>query len=130
MAQGMAEVYKETAKLDGMPVFTTISMGPEGMQPVDRSDKTAQPAQESKGPSVKSAIGGALGGRFGLGRKKEPKPEPEQQQTAEGGGAAPGVLIEMTTEMTGFSSNPVDSSQFEVPAGFKKAEFDPKRGMQ
>jgi hypothetical protein len=129
MAQGMAEVAKETARLNGMPVFTTVSMGPEGMQPVDRSDKTAQPAQESKGPSAKSVIGGALGGRFGLGRKKEPAPEP-QQQPAEAGGTAPGVLIEMTTEMTNFSSNAVDPSQFEIPAGFKKVEFDPKRGMQ
>ncbi len=129
MAQGMAEVYKETAKLDGMPVFSTISMGPEGMQPVDRSDKTAQPAQESKGPSAKSVIGGALGGRFGLGHKKEPAPEPQQSAEA-GGGTAPGVLIEMTTEMTNFSSNAVDASQFEIPSGLKKVEFDPKRGVQ
>ncbi len=126
MAQGMAEVAKETAKLDGMPVFTTTSMGPEGMQPVDRSDKTAQPAQQSKGPSVKSALGGALGGRFGLGRKKEPPPEPQQSEA----GAAPGVLIEMTTEIHGFSSAALDASQFEIPAGFKKVEFEARRGMQ
>ena len=126
IAQGMAEVSKETAKLNGMPVFTTVTMGPEGTQPVDRSDKTAQPAQESKGPSMKSAIGGALSGRFGLGRKKQPAPE---QQPAEGSAPGQAVLLETTTEMTDFSANPVDASLFEIPAGFKKVEFDPKHGM-
>jgi hypothetical protein len=32
--------------------------------------------------------------------------------------------------MNGFSSNPVDASQFEIPAGFKKVESEMKRGMQ
>ncbi len=132
VAQGMAEVYKETAKLDGIPVFQTTTMGPEGTQPVDRSEHPAQQAsQEKKGPSVKGALGGALGGRFGLGRRKS-EPQPEAQPAPEGGGnsPAPGVLIEMTSELKDFSANAVDASQFEVPAGFKQVQSDLKRGMQ
>ena len=70
--QGMAEVYKESAKLDGMPVFQTTVMGAEGTAPVDRSDQPqgGQAQQQSDKPSVSSAVGNALGGRFGLGRKK------------------------------------------------------------
>jgi hypothetical protein len=30
--------------------------------------------------------------------------------------------MEATTEMSGFSSEPVDDSTFAVPAGFKKVE--------
>jgi hypothetical protein len=124
MSQGMAEVAKETAKLDGIPVFQTLVMGPEGTQPVDRSEMPAGQKSEQKGPSMKSAIGGALGGRFGLGRKKaEPPPEQQQGDTA----AGQGVLIEMTTETTNFSSAPVDASMFEVPADFKKVDSDLKK---
>ncbi len=123
MAKGMVEVTKENAKLDGIPVFTTVVMGGQGLQPVDRSDKPAGETK-SQGPSVKSALGGALGGRFGLGRKKEP---PQEQKTESNDAAAgQGVMLEMTTSTTGFSSAPVDVSQFEVPAGFKQIEPEMK----
>jgi hypothetical protein len=133
LQRGMAELYKESAKLDGMPVFQTTVMGPEGMTAVDRSSdqgKGAEAKQQSENkPSVGSALGGALGGRFGLGRKKSQDPPPQQQQPA--GQGAPsgnaGALIEMTSEMSSFSTSPVDSSLFDVPAGFKKVESELKR---
>ncbi len=61
-----------------------------------------------------------------MGRKKKPEPQEQaaggsQQQTAPAGG---GMLFEATTEMSGFSSAPVDNSKFEVPAGFKQVEAD------
>jgi hypothetical protein len=34
----------------------------------------------------------------------------------------------MTIDDTGFSTNAVDASLFEVPAGFKKVEQDPAGG--
>jgi hypothetical protein len=122
VAKGMAEAMKEVAKLDGTPIYQTVTMGPPGGTPVDGSSAEAQPkpAQSDK-PSVGSALGGALGGRFGLGRKKQPdsQPAPEQQQS--------GNLLEMTTEYSGFSSAAVDASLFDVPAGFKKVEPDTRR---
>jgi len=33
----------------------------------------------------------------------------------------------MTTELSSFSSNPVDLTMFAVPAGFKKVDADYKR---
>lgn len=131
VVEGMAEVYKESAKLDGMPVYQTTTMGAEGTVPADGSSpqptaQQQQPAPER--PSIGGALGGALGGKFGLGRKKPQKEE--QPAPSSGNSQASGSLIEMTTEMNSFSSNPVDASQFEVPAGFKKVEADMKRGMQ
>jgi hypothetical protein len=70
VSEGMAEVAKEMSKLDGMPVFETLSMGTD---------------------------------------------------------ASAGSLLEMTVEMSGFSSSPVDPTLFEVPAGFKKVEPDTRR---
>jgi hypothetical protein len=131
VANGMAEVYKESAKLDGMPVFQTITMGGEGTVPADGS--TQQPAAQqppAERPSVGSALGGALGGKFGLGRKKPQQDPPPPSSSSSGGGSAQAVLIEMTTEMNDFSARAVDASQFEIPAGFKKVESEMKRGMQ
>ena len=129
LQQGMAEVYKEMAKLDGMPVFQTTVMGGDGTAPVDRSDAPQGTQQQKDKPSMGSVVGGALGGRFGLGRKKQPEEQPQQQQS-QGTANGAGVLIEMTTESGGFSAASVDASQFEIPAGFKKVEPDLKNGKQ
>lgn len=129
--EGMAEVYKESAKLDGMPVLQTMTMGAEGTVPADGSSPqpaAQQPPPAQDKPTVGGALGSALGGKFGLGRKK---PQQETQSAPPAGSTqASGTLLETTTEMNGFSSNPVDASQFEVPAGFKKVESEMKRGMK
>jgi hypothetical protein len=132
---GMAEAYKEVAKLDGMPVQQLISMGMAG-QPGAADGGTA-PAQQQSQPqaqqqpaqpqSVGGALGSALGGRFGLGRKKPADQQASSDNPPASGGqasgsGAPGSLMEMTTELSTFSSNAVDPSLFEVPAGFKKVE--------
>jgi hypothetical protein len=128
IAEGMAEAYKEIAKLDGMPVFQTITMGAEGTAPADRSDAPAATETKQDKPSAGSVLGGALRGRFGLGGKKQQQDTPPPSQSGEAN--ASGTLAEMTTELAGFSANSVDASQFEVPAGFKKVEADFKRGVQ
>jgi hypothetical protein len=123
VSEGMAEVYKEMSKLDGMPVFETVSMGASG-QPAGTaaSDQSgAQPQQDQQ--RQQSGLGGVLGGRFGLGRKKQTS----EDQGGQAGGTAPGSLLEMTIEMSGFSAGPADPSLFEVPAGFKQVEPDSRR---
>jgi hypothetical protein len=141
VSQGMAEVAKEAAKVDGMPVQNFISMGIAG-QP-GAADGSAAPAQQQQQqqpqaqqqPSTPpTSIGGALGrlgGLGGLGRKKPPadQPPPAANSSASGGQAsgAPGSLLEMTTELSSFSAGPADASLFEVPAGFKKVDSDMKK---
>lgn len=73
------------------------------------------------------SLPGGLGGLGGFGRRKQPQ---QQQQPSEqasnqppaGAGPGGGLLMEMTTEMSGFSSAPVDATKFEVPAGFKQVK--------
>jgi hypothetical protein len=134
-SKNMGELYKEIGKLDGIPVLQTISMG--GMGQPGSGDTPAQQGsggqqqqqqqqqQPAARPSLGGALGGALGGKFGLGRKKQQDDQasagqPSQQQQQ--GGGNPGSLMEATTEMSGFSSGPVDDSMFAIPAGFKKVE--------
>jgi hypothetical protein len=142
MAKGMAEVYKEAAKLDGTPVLQIVRMGAEG-QPgqAGAAGSTPPPAQQeqqqAERPSVGGALGGALGGRLGrfggLGRRKKEEPKQEQaqqppQQAPAGQRAdASGALLEMTTEMSNFSAAAVDDSKFDVPSGFKQVESGLKK---
>src|SRR5215831_10576266 len=65
-AKGMAEVYKEVAKLDGVPVQQNISMGVQG----DATAAQSQPQQQQQQQAERPSLGGVLGGRFGLGKKK------------------------------------------------------------
>jgi hypothetical protein len=142
VSQGMAEVAKEVAKLDGMPVQQLISMGMAGQPASEGGAAPAQQQQQQQSqpqaqqqpverPSVGSALGGALGGRFGLGKKKpapsDNPPASAGQASSGSGSGTPGSLLEMTTELSTFSSNAVDPSLFEVPAGFKKVDSAAKK---
>jgi len=148
MAKAMSEMYKEGSKMDGMPVYEIVKMGgsAEGMQQNANSAQAASTqssaqAQQSEQPtSVGGALGGALAGRFGLGRKKKTQSDDSQQasssQAQPSGGAqsssGSASLMETTIEMSNFSSAPVDGSKFEVPAGFSKVDEDaiPQRGKR
>ncbi len=156
MAKGMAELYKEAAKLDGVPVLQITRMGPSAQAMSDFSTAGQQQAQP-EGPSAREAAGNAAGqkaessagsaitgrlgrlGRFGgLARRRQESQEQEAQQQqqaqqqaagaqAQGG---QGMLMETTTELTGFSSAPADASKFEVPAGFKQVENEMLKQMK
>lgn len=144
--RGMADLQKEAAKLDGVPVYqvTKFSMKAEGLPEAQQQQPPEQPraqqpqAEPPEKPSAGGALGrlgGRLGGLGGLARRRKAEPEAQPQpQTAPPPQAAPeaaaapppgavsGSLMEMTTEMTGFSSAAVDPAKFEVPAGFKQVE--------
>src|SRR5215831_645847 len=81
-AKGMAEVYKEVAKLDGVPMQQMITMGAAG-QPAGDGAAKAQPQQQPQQQQERPTIGGVLGGRFGLGKKKTSSDTPPP--TSEGG---------------------------------------------
>jgi hypothetical protein len=136
MSKGFAELYKESAKLDGMPVSQIVKMGfhaegqPQGQSPAAGQSTPQAPAQQPPPQAEKPSIGGLLSGRLGgFGRKKKAQDQPDssgQQGEAsaqpQGQGDVSGSLIEMTMELSGFSSAPVDLTKFEVPAGFKQVE--------
>ena len=135
IARGMAEISKEAAKMDGVPVLQVMKMvptGPDGKPATAPSgSETQSSSQQSKpkaeAPSIGSVLGGKLGGFGGLGRKKKQQEEPKQETATAAASSEPAAsgdasLIEMTTEMSGFSSAPVDASKLVVPSGFKKVD--------
>ena len=124
MMKGFAELYKESSKLNGMPVFQTVTMGmhAEG-QPGGQAPPPQQPQEQQQAdkPSIGSVLGGRLGG-FGRKKKSQDQDSADGQQAQQGPTSASGTLMEMTMEMSGFSAAPLDGSKFEVPAGFKQVE--------
>ena len=142
MAKGMEEVAKEMAKMDGVPVLQVMKMGggpgggeipamtPEQQSQLDDAmEKAAQ--QQQATPSAGSAIASALGlPKFGSFGKKKPSadaPAPTTPVRPARTSAEPGVLIETTIESSGFSTAGIDSSKFEIPAGFKRVD-SPRMG--
>jgi hypothetical protein len=127
--KGMAEVQKEMAKVEGVPVLQVITMGGAGTAPPDGGDQSATQAKQQQPPPERPSIGNVLGGRFGLGKKKAQQQDSsaDSNATASNSSTASGALIEMTTESTGFSAAPVDASMFDIPAGYKKVDSDIRR---
>jgi hypothetical protein len=61
----------------------------------------------------------------GLGRRRQQEEQQQQQQPAQQQQAGgPPSLMELTTELSGFSAGAVADSTFEVPAGFKQVESE------
>jgi hypothetical protein len=134
MQRAMAEMYKEGSKMDGMPVYETIKMGGkmEGMPDSSSGQSEPRSTRSSSPPptSVSDALGSALGGRLGgFGRKKKDAADSSSTPPPSSGDAnsASGSLMEMTMEVTNFSSAPADPALFEVPVGFNQVQEDPMR---
>jgi hypothetical protein len=131
VSQGMAGMTKEMAKLDGVPVLQLTTMGMAGQPAAGSADAGAQPPpqQQQQQQQQSSGLGGMLSGRLGglggLGRKKQDQPPP--QDSSDKAPSSPGSLLEMTTELSDFAAAPLDPSQFNVPAGFKRVEPDRKK---
>ncbi|MBI1898890.1 MAG: hypothetical protein HYZ57_06725 [Acidobacteria bacterium] len=158
MSKGFAELSKEAAKLEGFPVMQVIRMGTAGQGGTDAAQGQSQRQQQPSEPPPTAgdvaggaaagaasqklgkagAIGGVLGGFGGFGRRKkqqqeppsQPPPQASQPAAQQAPGPAMATLIEFTTEVSSFSSAPVDASKFEVPAGFKQVESNLEKQLK
>lgn len=125
VAKGMAEAYKQVSKLDGMAVFETMTMGASatGSGGASNGQTSAEPQDQPQQQQQRPSLGGLLGRGLGVNREKSSSSQPAQSSA----NSNPGSLLEMTIEMSGFSSSPVEDELFAVPAGFKQAEPDLRR---
>ncbi|MDQ1474506.1 MAG: hypothetical protein QOJ99_5986 [Bryobacterales bacterium] len=137
IARAMGEFYKEGSKLDGMPVISTMKVGGnvEGDANHLEQSQAQPPRAPVTTPSVSGALGAAIGGRFGVGglgrRKKDDTTVADANPQAGGTNtSAPGSLMEMTMEVTRYSSASVDAVWFEVPSGFSQVQEDLIRSVR
>lgn len=129
MGDSLAEMQKKMAELKGVPVKQIMRMGQsaDGMSALAQQDQeqvaAAQQQEEEERPSMKDALKG-LGGFGGFGRKKKQKEEPQPQPAASNAptAAQSGVLMEMTSIQSEFSTAPIGPEKFQAPSSFKTVE--------
>lgn len=115
---GYAEVrnfYKRMAEKSGSSFGAMPGAGgmPQGMAAL------AKEMSKLQGTPVLQVMTMSGGGGAGLGALGAHGAEPASNQKA---AADSGVTLEVTTESSGFSSTPVDTSKFEIPAGFQPVD--------
>jgi hypothetical protein len=147
MSKGLAQVAKEASKINGVPLIQVMRMSAAGAG-MPTAAQVSQAQTEANGQQATPSAGDAgaqaaasaatrqtgrlggiaagLGGFGGFGRRKKQQEQRQPQQpsgaTGSQSAAPPGTIIELTTELTAFSSGAVEASRFEVPAGFKQVE--------
>ena len=139
-AQGMSDMVKEMSKLKGIPVEQIMRMGATANgEPLPAASEAPLPpspsgpempsakdvAQQSASSAIASKLGSfGIGGFGGFGHKKQ-APPPPADDTANATQQTPTatVLMESKTEMSGFSSSPIDGGKFAVPAGFTQIQL-------
>lgn len=132
LSSSMAELQKNSAAIKGFPMLQYMSMGmgapgqPNAANP--NATSGGQPQQRSSGfgdvSSPGQAAAKALGGMF------RHKKQQDQDQSASSGASQsgpapasePGALMEMTVEVTSFSTDALDDSLFAFPAGYTQVQ--------
>jgi hypothetical protein len=141
--QGFGEMAKEVSKLKGVPIYTVMRMGStadgkplpaasEAPLPPDqqndmpsKGDMAKQGAENGAASAIASKLGGIGGMLGGFGHKKKDNPPdnpPASDSSAQQPPPTSMVLMETTSEMGGFSSAPIDGSQFRVPEGYQQIQ--------
>jgi hypothetical protein len=131
-SQSLDELQKNSANLKGFPLLQYMSMSMAGQQ--DSSGNAAQnpntsasSTSSSNSDSTPTSLGGAmtkgLGGLFGKKKKQDETADQNSQNPPPP--STPGSLIEMTIEVNSYSDAPLDSSLFDVPAGYTRVTESP-----
>ena len=145
-AQALAELKKESAKMSGLPVLQVTRVGvtadgqplpPPSSAPLAQSQNQGSTAgsvtqEVAAGTATQEAgsqisrlgtFGRALGGSsMGALMHHAPSTASAPSQAVGGTGAdaaTAGVLLESQTQISGFSEVVVDTSGFQIPAGYK-----------
>jgi hypothetical protein len=135
-AQSMDELKKNSANLKGFPLLQYMTMAIAGQQ--DPSGNTSQASNGSASPppssssdSMPTSLGGAmtkgLGGLFGKKKKQDDAADQNSQNPPPP--STPGSLMEMMIEVNSFSDASLDSSLFDVPAGYTRVTENPDQLM-
>ena len=116
----MEEYRKSAAALNGMPLFSLVSVGMAGQPGQAGAPQASNDDQkQSSGNPLTKGIGGLFG-------KKKKKDDDAQQDKSGSSNAAPsgtpGSLMDTTVEVTSISNNTVDAGLFKIPEGYKQIE--------
>jgi hypothetical protein len=127
-SQSLDELQKNSGNLKGFPLLQYMSMS---MAAQDSSGNTVQisntsasspTSSSSNSDSMPTSISGAmtksLGGLFAKKKKQDDTADQNSQNPPPP--STPGSLMEMTIEVISYSDSSLDSSLFDIPAGFTR----------
>ncbi len=133
--QALEDMGKEMQKLDGVPVMQIMRMGTTtNGQPLPAASEAplppdTTPAMPSAGDVAKQSAASMITSHFGLGgfghKNSKNDPPPADQNSNQNAATPPptaAILMESQTTTSKFSSDPVDATHFEVPAGYKQVQ--------
>jgi len=141
--QALADMGKEMQQIQGVPIMQIMRMGTTtNGQPLPAASEAPLPAdstpampsgsdvaKQSAASVLTSRLGG-LGGLGGFGHKKQPDPPPAEDPSDQNSKTPPptsAVLMESQVTSSNFSSDPVDPSHFDVPAGYTQIQLQPDK---
>jgi hypothetical protein len=120
--QSMVELTKSGKMPTGLPLLTTMNIGQQASQPQQQqtSNSSGSSGSLSDVTSPSAVAAKALGGMFGgFGRRKKKQQQEDQQSgSAAQPSAPPNALMSMTTRVESYSTDSLDASLFQIPAGF------------
>jgi hypothetical protein len=131
-SQSLNELQKNSANLKGFPLLQYMTMTMAGQQDssgsaAQKSNGSASSSSSSNSDSTPTSLSGAmtkgLGGMFGKKKKQEDTPDQSAQNPPPP--STPGSLMEMTIEVNSYSDSRLESSLFEVPAGYTLVAENP-----
>jgi len=123
LAKGMRELQSQARKVEGTPLLTTTRVegaAQESPQSAAQADQAAAETKDEGASLEKPSVTGMLG-RFGKKKVEEHEKKKEEEKAAKGEGA---TLMTSTTQYRGFSNEPIASSLFELPAGYKEVKVE------
>jgi hypothetical protein len=113
-----------TANGQPLPAASEAPLPPSDAPAMPTAGDVAQQTATSVVASKLGGLGSALGGGFGgFGHKKkaaDPAPTADASGTNTAAQPTSAVLVESTTTLSDFSSAPVESAHFQVPAGYQQ----------
>ena len=153
VSQSMAELQQNSGSLKGLPMLSYVNMGMMPVGGANGADSSASAAQTQTAPppaqtssnsssdsiptSPSAALAKGLGGLFNKrkAQQQQNSASTDQNGSTQAGAAPPNPnsnpndLIEITTQVTKFSDSSIDSSVFDVPAGYTQMQVDPSLVM-
>jgi hypothetical protein len=134
--QALGDMAKEMQKLDGVPIEQVMRMGTTtNGQPLPAASEAPDAASGPPAPTagqvakagMASAISSRLGGFGGFGHKKQKDTPPPDQNPDSAQTPTSAILMETRIVSSNFSTDPVDPSHFQVPAGYTQVQPTPPR---
>jgi hypothetical protein len=136
VAESAQAMRKKMESLDGVAILTIMSFNLSGTPSEETKTQNTQTnsgpkksTEERQPANMSEAIGKALGGFGGFGRKKKKEEPPQPTETSpatttSSDGKVTATLMTSTTEMKSFSKATLDGSLFDGPAGYKLKQKD------